>query len=178
MCDRRLRDGLTDIISDTQSSFLRDKSIHNNNIRLVLDLMGFRHEMIESFWFRLLQGLLHGQTFIIITLEWFGFGEKCMNIIKLLYKFSFLAIQNIKVHWHKKRYSPGLVNLAFIMYYCDWVISNPFKRQSKHPTIKCQGKFIGGKSTCRWHHFKTFKEQSTDSISTKRDHFCFPKHLV
>lgn len=115
MCDRRLRDGLTDIISDTQSSFLRDKSIHNNNIRLVLDLLGYRHEMIESFWFRLLQGLLHGQTFIIITLEWFGFGEKCMNIIKLLYKFSFLAIQNIKVHWHKKRYSPGLVNLAELL---------------------------------------------------------------
>lgn len=38
-----------------------------------------------------------------------------MNIIKLLYKFSFLAIQNIKVHWHKKRYSPGLVNLAELL---------------------------------------------------------------
>lgn len=115
MCDCRWRDGLTDIIRDTQSSFLRDKSIHDNNIRLVLDLLGYRHEMIESFWFRLLQGLLHGQTFIIITLERFGFGEKCMNIIKLLYKFSFLAIHNIKVHWHKKRYSPGLVNLAELL---------------------------------------------------------------
>ncbi len=84
----RLKSGITQIISDTQSGFIQGRSIHNN-IRLVLDLLEYNHLIEdEGFilfldFFKAFDTVEHG--FIFSTLELFGFGEKFINMIKLIY---------------------------------------------------------------------------------------------
>ena len=43
----RLKDGISSIISETQSGFIKGRLIHNN-IRLVLDLLDYSHMVQES----------------------------------------------------------------------------------------------------------------------------------
>lgn len=83
----RLRDGMTQIISDTQSGFLRDPSVHN--LRLVLDLLDYRH-LIEDDgvilfldFYKAIDMVEH--PFIIKTLECFVFAETFLKIIEMLY---------------------------------------------------------------------------------------------
>ena len=84
----RLRNGLADVISDTQSGLLRDRSIHNN-IRLVLDLLDYKHLIKDDGiilfldFYKAFDMVEH--RFLLRTLECFGFGNKCIDIINLLY---------------------------------------------------------------------------------------------
>lgn len=86
----RLKEGMGQIISETQSGFLKDRSIHNN-IRLVLDLLDYK-DFIEDTGFILFLDFYKAfdsveHPFIIKTLEHFGFGSefiKVVNMIKIL----------------------------------------------------------------------------------------------
>lgn len=68
----RLKTGITQIISDTQSGFIRGRSIHNN-IRLLLNLLDYNY-LIEDKAFDSIE-----HRFMFLTLELFGLGElyKC-----------------------------------------------------------------------------------------------------
>ncbi len=84
----RLRVGLPQIISETQSGFLKGRSIHNN-IRLVLDILEYSN-LIENDGFILFLDFLKTfdmveHPFLFQTLSHFGFGPKFINIIKMLY---------------------------------------------------------------------------------------------
>lgn len=87
----RLKIFLHKIISDSQSGFMKGRSIHNN-IRLVLDLLDYRH-LIEDDGFiffidfyKAFDSIEH--LFIFNCLKLFGFGDKFQNIIKSLYENS------------------------------------------------------------------------------------------
>lgn len=84
----RLKDGLDQIISETQSGFLKNRSIHNN-IRLVLDLLDYNH-LIEDDgvilfldFYKAFDTVEH--PFILKALQYFGFGKKFIDLISLLY---------------------------------------------------------------------------------------------
>lgn len=85
----RLKSGIGNIISDTQSGFLPNRLIHNN-IRLVLDLIDYSHLLEDDGiilfldFFKAFDKLEH--RFILQSLQHFGFGRKFINIISMLYK--------------------------------------------------------------------------------------------
>uniref|UniRef100_A0A1A7XB67 Reverse transcriptase domain-containing protein n=2 Tax=Iconisemion striatum TaxID=60296 RepID=A0A1A7XB67_9TELE len=84
----RLKEGISQIISDSQSGFLRDRSIHNN-IRLILDLLDYR-DKIEDDGFILFLDFCKAfdsveHSFMLNTLRQFGFGDAFCEIIQILY---------------------------------------------------------------------------------------------
>uniref|UniRef100_A0A3B1J8J0 Reverse transcriptase domain-containing protein n=1 Tax=Astyanax mexicanus TaxID=7994 RepID=A0A3B1J8J0_ASTMX len=84
----RLKRGISAIISETQSGFLKDCSIHNN-IRLVLDLLDYSDLFNEGGYmlfldfYKAFDCVEH--PFIMQTLAHFGFGPKFLNIVEMLY---------------------------------------------------------------------------------------------
>ena len=79
---------MAQIISDTQSGFLKERSIHNN-IRLVLDLLDYS-DRIEDDGFILFLDFCKAvnrveHPFILDTLQHFGFGDGFREIINMLY---------------------------------------------------------------------------------------------
>uniref|UniRef100_A0A8C6WYS4 Reverse transcriptase domain-containing protein n=1 Tax=Neogobius melanostomus TaxID=47308 RepID=A0A8C6WYS4_9GOBI len=84
----RLKQGISNLISETQSGFLKDRLIHNN-IRLVLDLIDYR-DLIEENSFILFLDFYKAfdsveHPFILETLNHFGFGENFRSTIGMLY---------------------------------------------------------------------------------------------
>lgn len=84
----RLKTGIGNIVSEHQSGFLKDRSIHNN-IRLVLDLLDYR-DLIDDPGFILFLDFYKAfdcveHPFILKTLEFFGFGTKFIEMIKMMY---------------------------------------------------------------------------------------------
>ncbi len=84
----RLRVGMDQIISETQSGFLKERSIHNN-IRLILDLLDYNY-LIEDNDFILILDVYKAfdsveHPFILKTLQYFGFGSKFIKVINMLY---------------------------------------------------------------------------------------------
>ena len=78
----RLQKGISDLIADTQSGFLRGRSIHNN-IRLVMDIIEYRN-MIEDDGFILFLDFFKAfdsvqHNFIHSVLKHFDFGVKFRN---------------------------------------------------------------------------------------------------
>uniref|UniRef100_A0A3B3D2N2 Reverse transcriptase domain-containing protein n=1 Tax=Oryzias melastigma TaxID=30732 RepID=A0A3B3D2N2_ORYME len=85
----RLKSGITQIISETQSGFIKGRSIHNN-LRLVLDLIDYEH-LIDTDAFILFLDFYKAfdtieHNFMFQTLEFFGFGKEFIDIIKTFYK--------------------------------------------------------------------------------------------
>lgn len=85
----RLKEGLSQLIDETQSGFLNGRSIHNN-IRPVLDLIDYSHVLAEEGFilfldfYKAFDSVEH--PFILTTLNYFGFGQKFINLIGMLYK--------------------------------------------------------------------------------------------
>lgn len=84
----RLKKGIHNLINESQSGFLKGRSIHNN-IRLVMDLVEYC-DLIEDDGFILFLDFKKAfdmieHTFIFKSLELFGFGDKYVNIIKMIY---------------------------------------------------------------------------------------------
>uniref|UniRef100_A0A3B3H9P1 Reverse transcriptase domain-containing protein n=1 Tax=Oryzias latipes TaxID=8090 RepID=A0A3B3H9P1_ORYLA len=84
----RLKTGLNQIISDTQSGFLKGRSIHNN-IRLVLDLIDY-NQLIEDDGFILFLDFFKAfdtveHKFMFQTLEIFGFGPNFISFVQTIY---------------------------------------------------------------------------------------------
>lgn len=85
----RLKKNIDQIISESQSGFIKGRSIHNN-IRLVLDILDYR-EYIEDEGYILFLDFKKAfdtveHNFIFNSLEKFGFGMKFISFIKMLYK--------------------------------------------------------------------------------------------
>uniref|UniRef100_A0A3B3DY82 Reverse transcriptase domain-containing protein n=1 Tax=Oryzias melastigma TaxID=30732 RepID=A0A3B3DY82_ORYME len=85
----RLKNGIQNVVSETQSGFLPNRLIHNN-IRLVLDLLDYS-KLIEDDgiilfldFFKAFDSLEH--QFILMSLQHFGFGKKFIDTISMLYK--------------------------------------------------------------------------------------------
>lgn len=77
------------ISSETQSGFLKDRSIHNN-IRQVLDLLDCK-DFIEDNGFILFLDFYKAfdsaeHPFIMKTLEHFGFGSEFIKVVNMMYK--------------------------------------------------------------------------------------------
>ncbi|KAJ0006118.1 hypothetical protein NQD34_013391 [Periophthalmus magnuspinnatus] len=84
----RLKLGITQIISETQSGFIKGRSIHNN-IRLVLDLIDYDF-LINNEGFILLLDFYKAfdmieHSFMFQALQSFGFGSKFINVIQTFY---------------------------------------------------------------------------------------------
>lgn len=84
----RLKSKLDTIISDSQSRFMKDRSIHNN-IRLVIDLLDYNH-LIEDDGFILFLDFYKAfdsieHPFIFQCLKLLGFGNKFRATIESLY---------------------------------------------------------------------------------------------
>lgn len=84
----RLKKRIADIISETQSVFIKGRVIHNN-IRLVMDLLDYS-DLIDDDGFILFLDFYKAfdsveHEFILKTLHYFGFGEKFKDIIHILY---------------------------------------------------------------------------------------------
>lgn len=84
----RLKEGLSQIISDTQSGFMKGRSIHNN-IRLVLDLIEYSDYISDDGFILFLDFYkafdMVEHPFIFKALELCSFGENFRNIIKCFY---------------------------------------------------------------------------------------------
>ena len=85
----RLKEGITQIISKSQSGFIKGRSIHNN-IRLVLDLLEYS-DCIEDNGFILFLDFCKAfdsieHPFILDTLHHLGFGPSFCEIINMFYK--------------------------------------------------------------------------------------------
>lgn len=85
----RLKEGLDQIISESQSGFMKGRSIHNN-IRLVLDILDY-HEWIEDDGYILFLDFKKAfdtieHKFIFDSLSKYGFGNNFISLIKMLYK--------------------------------------------------------------------------------------------
>lgn len=84
----RLKSGLVKIISETQSGFLKGRSIHNN-IHLVLGLIEYSDKIDDNgfvlffYFYKAFDMVEH--PFIFDTLKNFGFGNKFIKIIQMLY---------------------------------------------------------------------------------------------
>lgn len=85
----RLITGITQIVSETQSGFIKGRSIPKN-IRLVLDLLDYNY-LIENYgfilfldFFKAFDSIEHGFMFCI--LELFGLGENFTIFVKLIYQ--------------------------------------------------------------------------------------------
>ena len=81
----RLKTGVTDIISDTQSGFIKGRSIHNN-IWLIFDLIDYK-DLIEDESFILFLDFFKAfdmteHNFMFRTIELFGFGDTFLNFVK------------------------------------------------------------------------------------------------
>ena len=79
---------MASVISETQSGFLRGRSIHHN-IRLVMDLLNHSY-VVQDEGFILLLDFYKAfdsveHPFILKTLGCFGFGDKCIDSISMLY---------------------------------------------------------------------------------------------
>lgn len=84
----RLKRGLDQIISETQTGFVSNRSIHNN-IRLVQDLLEYSH-LIEDKGFILFLDFYKAfdmleHQFLFSVLRMYGFGPKFCNIIESFY---------------------------------------------------------------------------------------------
>lgn len=85
----RLKIGINDFISESQSGFLPNRLIHNN-IRLILDLLDYENLIDDEGailfldFFKAFDSVEH--QFIIKSLQYFGFGKKFIDIITFLYK--------------------------------------------------------------------------------------------
>lgn len=84
----RLKSKLDTIISDSQSGFMKDRSIHNN-IRLVIDLLDYKH-LIDDDGFILFLDFYKAfdsieHPFIFQCLKLLGFGNKFRATIESLY---------------------------------------------------------------------------------------------
>lgn len=84
----RLKMGIDKIISESQSGFIKERSIHNN-IRLVLDLLDYNY-LIEDKgliffldFYKAFDSVEH--PFIMKTLKYFGFRSKFIKIIHMIY---------------------------------------------------------------------------------------------
>ncbi len=85
----RLKEGLDQIISESQSGFMKGRSIHNN-IRLVLDILDY-HEWIEDDGYILFLDFKKAfdtieHNFIFDSLSKYGFGNNFISFVKMLYK--------------------------------------------------------------------------------------------
>lgn len=85
----RLQTGISDLIADTQSGFLKGRSIHNN-IRLVMDIIEYRSQ-IEDDGFLLFLDFYKAfdsveHPFILSVLKHFGFGNKFREWVGGLYR--------------------------------------------------------------------------------------------
>uniref|UniRef100_A0A8C6M6K1 Reverse transcriptase domain-containing protein n=1 Tax=Nothobranchius furzeri TaxID=105023 RepID=A0A8C6M6K1_NOTFU len=85
----RVQSGISDIVSETQSGFLKGRSIHNN-IRLVMDIIEYS-DMINDDGFILFLDFYKAfdsveHQFIFSVLEHLGFGVKFTNLIRGLYR--------------------------------------------------------------------------------------------
>lgn len=85
----RLQTGISYIVAESQSGFLKGRSIHNN-IRLVMDIIEYR-ELINDDGFiffldfyKAFDSVEH--KFLFSVLERFGFGKKFINLIRGLYQ--------------------------------------------------------------------------------------------
>lgn len=84
----RLKTGITDIISETQSGFIKGRSIHNN-IRLIFDLIDYK-DLINDKGFILFLDFFKAfdmleHEFMFKTLKMLGFGNYFINFVKLIY---------------------------------------------------------------------------------------------
>lgn len=85
---KRFKTGLDNIISETQSGFIKNRHIMNN-IRLVLDLLDYSNEvhsealMLLLDFYKAFDSIEH--QFIFQSLKLFGFGQPFINIIQTLY---------------------------------------------------------------------------------------------
>lgn len=85
----RLRDGLSEIIHETQTGFMKNRHI-SSNIRLILDLIDYS-DYIDSDalvlfldFYKSFDAVEH--QFLFESLQIFGFGEKFVSCVKMLYK--------------------------------------------------------------------------------------------
>jgi len=85
----RLKFRLSQVISETQSGFIKGRLIHNN-IRLVLDLIDYAHLIKDDGFILFLDFYKAFDTvehaFILHALTSFGFGYKFVKLIEMLYK--------------------------------------------------------------------------------------------
>uniref|UniRef100_A0A3B3IJR3 Reverse transcriptase domain-containing protein n=1 Tax=Oryzias latipes TaxID=8090 RepID=A0A3B3IJR3_ORYLA len=84
----RFKSDITQIISETQSGFIKGRSIHNN-LRLVLDMIDYEH-LIDTDGFILFLDFYKAfdmieHNFMFQTLQFFGFGNKFINTVKTFY---------------------------------------------------------------------------------------------
>lgn len=84
----RLKKNLNELISESQSGFLKGRSIHNNT-RLILDILDYR-EWIEDDGYILFLDFRKAfdtieHNFIFNSLKKFGFGQRFISFIKVLY---------------------------------------------------------------------------------------------
>lgn len=84
----RLDSGLSDVISECQSAFMKGRNIHFHT-RLIFDMLDYSHaiekESLILFldFYKAFDSLEHG--FIVETIKRLGFGDNFCNIIKMLY---------------------------------------------------------------------------------------------
>ncbi len=83
-----LRQVLAELVDEFQSAFIKGRSIHNN-VRLILDMLDYQ-SLIETEgiilfidFFKAFDSTEH--TFLIKTLEKFGFGDSFSTVIKMFY---------------------------------------------------------------------------------------------
>lgn len=85
----RLKEGLPQVISESQSGFVRGRSIHNN-IRLILDWLDYTDKIEDDGLILFLDFCKAFDTtehgFIMDTLKYFGFGKRFREVIKTLHK--------------------------------------------------------------------------------------------
>lgn len=85
-----LNSGINQFFSEIQSGFIKGRSVHNS-IRLVLDLINYNHLFEDDGFYFLFFDFFKAfhtieRRFIFSTLELFCLGEKCINVIQLIYK--------------------------------------------------------------------------------------------
>lgn len=137
----RLKSGIGDVISETQSGFIKDRSVHNN-IRLVLDLLDYNYFTI--FFLDLYKAFdLVEHSFILKTLECFGFGKKFIDMINLLYTDINSSVSlpkgTTKRFQIKRGVKQGCPCSPLIFYFSCRNIIALYKKQYRFETIKCSG---------------------------------------
>lgn len=85
----RLKLGITQIVSETQSGFIKGRSIHNN-LRLILDLLDYNF-LIDNDGFVLFLDFYKAfdmieHNFMFEALESYGFGNNFIGVIKTFYR--------------------------------------------------------------------------------------------
>jgi len=86
---KRLKRGLHEIISETQTGFMSNRHI-SSNIRLVLDLLDYSDNINSDAMIVFLDFYKAFDTvehyFLFKALQIFDFGQKMISIVKMLYK--------------------------------------------------------------------------------------------